>query len=736
MEFSKTSSFLSDEIFYASKLDKKTIEDYKGFFIKEFEKQNNNTQHNLSELFYNATKCPFYFITKVIDAIKQTNQEISIKTFVDFIFELFTSPKVERRIELMFQIFNFNHDNIVNTEDIQFLFENLYMVKYKTKEYLEDLQKIFSSSSLRNCITKDMFISFITKENSDLFYLFFLFLREMNFCSKKYFEIFMKYNSSEVETDREHHREHYELVSPSLFLTTFAKEALNISNITVENGDDDDDNEDLQELDDFENHITSCIGDLEIEKRKSAKLSDQTSTSLKMLSSNNLIKFGLYSKSLEIPSVSVSCKNIINLKEGFNKRSLFHDSAISSFHMDLSQLYCEAKMRKVVKNEKNEPKYEKVKIIIKNKLIFLLKPKSKKRESYKLKAIYILNNIYASLDGETFDKPSGKNYYKLLLKSSTTQDKNRQMTLVSTSKDKIISILNLINKTNGFRDVKSLYTFEKEIAKGNFGTIFLATGNLTNRKVAVKQISKAIPNQAWIWEHDIFTLIQVNSNDYLVKCFDSFESASNIYLVYEYLPYGTLRTFLNESRTPGTYGKNLFALQLMTAVRHLHNLGIVHRDIKPDNLLVNYTKGTFIVKLIDFGLGKILGKNDTTNEPFGSLAYSAPEVVAENEYNYSPDIWSIGMIIYYLINEKDPFNEVQLKISDIQKLIANGDVRLLFSNTDKNSDFNILTKVMKMCLIKKNRPSIDILTYNVHELLNISNSNEDNNKTNYVISEL
>lgn len=736
MEFSKNWSFLSDEIFFGSRIDKETIEDYKGFFIKELEKQNNNTQQNLSELLYGATKCPFYFITKVVDAIKQTSQEISIKSFVDFLFELFTAPKVERRIELMFQIFDFNHDNIVNTEDIQFLFENFYMIKYKTKEFLQELQKIFSSSNLRNCITKDMFISFITKENSDLFYLFYLFLRDINFCTKKYIDIFMKYKPGEAETERKQQRENYELAPPSLSLTTFAKEALGITNITVESTNDEDD-EDLQELDDFENNVTSCIGVFENVKAKSDKLSDQAACSLKMQSSDNLINCGLFSKSLKIPSVSFSCKNIINLKEGLNKRSLFHDSAFSSFHIDLNQLYCEAKLRKVVKSEKNEQKYEKIKIIIKNKLMFLLKLKSKKRESYKLKGIYILNYIYASNDGEFFDKSSNKNYYKLLLKSSTTQDKVRQMTLVSSSKDKITSIVNLISKATEYRNIKSLYTFEKEIAKGNFGSVFLATGNLIKKKVAVKQISKAIQNQAWIWEHDIFTLIQVNSNDYLVKCFDSFESASNIYLVYEYIPYGTLRTFLHEARSPRSYDKDLFALQLITAIRHLHNLGVVHRDIKPDNLLVNYSKGTFVLKLIDFGLGKILGKNDTTNEPFGSLAYSAPEVVAENEYNYSPDIWSIGMIIYYLINEKDPFNEVLLKISAIQKLIANGDVRLLFSNTDKNSDFNILTKVMKMCLIKKNRPSIDILTFNAYELLNISNLNEDNNNnTHYIVPEL
>ena len=138
----------------------------------------------------------------------------------------------------------------------------------------------------------------------------------------------------------------------------------------------------------------------------------------------------------------------------------------------------------------------------------------------------------------------------------------------------------------------------------------------------------------------------------------------------------------------------------MTAIKHLHRFGIVHRDIKPDNLLINYTKGTYMVKLIDFGLGKILCKNDTTSEPFGSLAYSAPEIVAESQYCYSPDIWSIGMIIYFIIHNRDPFSEWKMNMPFIQKMIIEGDVKMLFGNRDKykGTKYTILFQIMKMCI--------------------------------------
>ena len=126
-----------------------------------------------------------------------------------------------------------------------------------------------------------------------------------------------------------------------------------------------------------------------------------------------------------------------------------------------------------------------------------------------------------------------------------------------------------------------------------------------------------------------------------------------------------------------------------------------------------------MVKLIDFGLGKILCKNDTTSEPFGSLAYSAPEIVAESQYCYSPDIWSIGMIIYFIIHNRDPFSEWKMNMPFIQKMIIEGDVKMLFGNRDKykGTKYTILFQIMKMCLIKKNRPSIEELTNDVNEMI-------------------
>jgi serine/threonine-protein kinase Chk2 len=68
---------------------------------------------------------------------------------------------------------------------------------------------------------------------------------------------------------------------------------------------------------------------------------------------------------------------------------------------------------------------------------------------------------------------------------------------------------------------------------------------------------------------------------------------------------------------------------LATALYYLHSYGIAHRDLKPENVLICNDTDTSDVKLVDFGLSKIVGPNETCNDPFGTLSYVAPEVLLQ-----------------------------------------------------------------------------------------------------------
>lgn len=88
----------------------------------------------------------------------------------------------------------------------------------------------------------------------------------------------------------------------------------------------------------------------------------------------------------------------------------------------------------------------------------------------------------------------------------------------------------------------------------------------------------------------------------------------------------------------------------------MHSYGIVHRDIKLENVMMSDTSEKAVPKLVDFGLAKIIGPSEKTTEPFGTLGYVAPEVLKKEPYTFSCDLWSLGCITYALLSGSLPFD--------------------------------------------------------------------------------
>jgi serine/threonine protein kinase len=115
---------------------------------------------------------------------------------------------------------------------------------------------------------------------------------------------------------------------------------------------------------------------------------------------------------------------------------------------------------------------------------------------------------------------------------------------------------------------------------------------------------------------------------------------------------------LNNSNIKGINEKDvkLIISNLINILENIQNYGIIHRDLKADNILYYYKYGKLTISLIDFGMSKFLGHNEIIiDEPIGTLLYSAPEVILNKNYNIKSESFSIGVLTYLLLTGQLPF---------------------------------------------------------------------------------
>ena len=141
----------------------------------------------------------------------------------------------------------------------------------------------------------------------------------------------------------------------------------------------------------------------------------------------------------------------------------------------------------------------------------------------------------------------------------------------------------------------------------------------------------------------------------VIQHLDSIETDTEFNIITE-LAQEELYTVLREDeKLPLTVVRSI-ALQLIRALQHLHENNIIHRDIKPQNILI-CTNGT--VKICDFGFAKALESSAMICSFKGTPLYMAPEVIYQKPYNESADIWSLGVLLYELYTGKPPYNATE-----------------------------------------------------------------------------
>ncbi|XP_077137901.1 microtubule-associated serine/threonine-protein kinase 4-like [Ranitomeya variabilis] len=217
---------------------------------------------------------------------------------------------------------------------------------------------------------------------------------------------------------------------------------------------------------------------------------------------------------------------------------------------------------------------------------------------------------------------------------------------------------------------KSDYKPIKLISSGAFGAVHLVRHKDTDQICAVKKIDKENlkkPRKLELafLERDILTFVDC---PFVASMFCSFPTKLHLCMVMEYVPGGDCDSLIKHRGPLPVPLARLYIAETILAVEYLHSFGVVHRDLKPDNILITSTGH---IKVTDFGLSKLGLMRPTSDiykaptedithefldgEAFGTPNYKAPEVILRKGYGRPVDWWSVGIILYKFLFAITPF---------------------------------------------------------------------------------
>ena len=297
------------------------------------------------------------------------------------------------------------------------------------------------------------------------------------------------------------------------------------------------------------------------------------------------------------------------------------------------------------------------------------------------------------------------------IENEVIKEKLKNLNIPTEKKEEIITEIQKKekNRLQKIREKLTIYDYESLhiIGRGAFGEVHVCRNKKTNEIVAIKKIKKSVlvqKNQIKHTRDEQDFLSKIKSN-WIVDLKCSFQEGEFLFLVMEFLPGGDLMNLLILKDVLKEEEAKFYICEIILAIEAIHNLDCIHRDIKPDNILIGKDGH---IKLSDFGLAKIadnIFKEDIFNYKgnkhirnyscVGTAYYVAPEVLQKIGYGKEIDWWSLGVIFYEMLVGYAPFcskhtNEVCFKVLHFENYLQFPE-QVKISNLAKDLIFKLLT---------------------------------------------
>jgi len=201
------------------------------------------------------------------------------------------------------------------------------------------------------------------------------------------------------------------------------------------------------------------------------------------------------------------------------------------------------------------------------------------------------------------------------------------------------------------------YKLIEEVGQGGMAIVYRATDETLKRVVAIKVLHQhlaAEPESKARLEREAQAVAKLR-HDNILEIFDySGHDSQSSYIVTEFIDGQTLKQFLSARTLRYPEIAALISIEVCGALAHAHGVGVLHRDVKPENVMV---RKDGLLKLMDFGIAQVLDleRMTVTGQLLGSPAYMAPEIVEGKQLDFRTDVFSVGIMLYLLATGNLPF---------------------------------------------------------------------------------